>query len=260
LEFSSRDRQISSAILPIWVSFDSSAGLLRRTQPLFQTRQFTERADFQPRVMTALYWKGFHLVPSFSVRGTHWGERQESGLIKGENLNRGSSEVSVDLITPSLVRVFRKRTFLGDQLKHVIEPRASFRKVSGVLDFDKIIRFDETELLSNTTEVEISLTNRLYAKRNGEVLEALSWEIWQRRYFDPTFGGAVTPGQRNIVLSAAEVTPYAFLDQPRAYSPVVSVLRVSPRSGVAVEWRTDYDPLRGQIVNSGFSADARYGD
>ena len=69
LQFSSRDKQISERVLPIWVSFDGSAGLLRRTQPLFQTRQFTERADFQPRVTTALYWKGFHLVPSFAVRG-----------------------------------------------------------------------------------------------------------------------------------------------------------------------------------------------
>src|SRR6266566_2601390 len=106
-----------------------------------------------------------------------------------------------------------------------IEPRASFRNVSGVTDFEKLIRFDETELLSNTSEVEISLVNRLYAKRNGEVSEVLSWELWQRRYFDPTFGGAIVPGLRNVVLSSIELTPYAFLDGPRRYSPVVSVFR-----------------------------------
>jgi LPS-assembly protein len=260
LAFSSRDRQVADKVLPVWVSLDATAGLLRRTQPLFQTRQFTERADFQPRVMTALYWKGFQLVPSFSVRETHWGAREEAGRINGDNLNRGSREIFIDLITPSLARVFRKKTFLGDQIKHVIEPRASFRNVSGVMDFDKIVRFDETELLSNTTEVEISLTNRLYAKRNGEVSEVLSWEVWQRRYFDPTFGGAVVPGQRNVVLSTVELTPYTFLDQARNYSPVISVLRTTPVNGVGVEWRTDYDPLRGQIVNSSFSADARFGD
>ena len=260
VEFSSRDRQISEAVLPIWVSLDTSAGLLRRTQPLFQTRQFTERVDLQPRVMSSLYWKGFHLIPSFSVRETHWGERQESGRINGADLNRSSRQVSVDLAPPTLARVFRKKTFLGDQLKHVIEPRASFRYVAGVMDFDKVIRFDETELLSNTNEVEFSLTNRLYAKRNGEVSEVLSWELWQRRYFDPTFGGAVTPGQRNVVLSTVELTGYSFLDQPRAYSPVISVLRATPIAGVGVEWRADYDPLRAQIVNSSFSADVRHGD
>jgi LPS-assembly protein len=258
--FSARDRQISETVLPVWVSLDSSAGLLQRTQPLFQTRQFTERADFQPRVMTALYWKGFQLVPSFSVRETHWGARQESGRINGDDLNRGSREVFIDLIIPPLARVFKKKTFLGDQLKHVIEPRASYRNVSGVMDFDKIVRFDETELLSNTNEVEISLTNRLYAKRNGDVSEVLSWALWQRRYFDPTFGGAVVPGQRNVLLSTVELTPNAFLDQPRNYSPVVSVFRASPRNGVGIEWRSDYDPLRGHIVNNTLSVDARYGD
>jgi LPS-assembly protein len=260
VEFGSREKQISEKILPIWVSFDGSAGLLQRSQPLFQTRQFTERLDFQPRVMTALYWKGFQLIPSFSVRGTHYGERTESGLIRGLNLNRGSREVFVDLIAPSLARVYKRKTFLGDQLKHVIEPRASFRSVSGVLDFDKIIRFDETELLSNTTEAEISLTNRLYAKRNGEVSEVFSWELWQRRYFDPNFGGAMVPGQRNVLLSAIQLTPYAFLDQARNYSPVVSTVRAMPVPGIGIEWRADYDPLRSQVVNSSFSADARRGN
>jgi LPS-assembly protein len=132
--------------------------------------------------------------------------------------------------------------------------------VSGVMDFDKIVRFDETELLSNTTEVEISLINRLYAKRNGEVSEVLSWELWQRRYFDPYFGGVVVPGQRNVVMSTIQLTPYAFLDQARNYSPVISILRTSPISGVGLECRSDYDPVRGQIVNSTFSADARHGD
>ncbi|HTM47318.1 MAG TPA: LPS assembly protein LptD [Bryobacteraceae bacterium] len=258
--FSSRDRQVSRGALPVWVSLDTTAGLLRRTQPLFQTRQYTERADFQPRVMTAFYWKGFQLIPSFSVRETHWGAREEAGRITGSNLNRGSREVFIDLITPSLARVFRKKTFLGEQLKHVIEPRASFRNVSGVMDFDKIVRFDETELVSNTTEAEISLTNRLYAKSRGEVREIMSWTVWQRRYFDPTFGGAVIPGQRNVFDSTIQLTPYAFLDQARNYSPLVSVLRTSPLNGMGIEWRADYDPLRGQMVNSSFSADVRHGD
>src|SRR5206468_11574372 len=127
-------------------------------------------------------------------------------------------------------------------------------------DFDKVVRFDETELLSNTTEVEISLINRLYAKRNGEVSEVLSWELLQRRYFDPTFGGAVVPGQRNVVLSTVQLTPYTFLDQARNYSPVVSILRTTPINGVGVEWRADNDPLPGQMGNSRISAEARYGD
>jgi LPS-assembly protein len=131
--------------------------------------------------------------------------------------------------------------------------------VSGIDDFNRYIRFDETELLSNTNEIEYSLVNRLYVKRkSGQVDEILSWRVAQQRYFDPTFGGAIIPGQRNVVLSTEMLTGYTFLDGPRNYSPVSSVLRISPDYRLGLEWRTDYDPLRGNIVNSGFTADGRF--
>src|SRR4030095_12064915 len=98
------------------------------------------------------------------VQETHYGERQEQGNIIDQGLNRHSQEFSVDLITPSLERIFDRKTWLGDKLKHVIEPRASFRHATGINNFDEVIRFDETDLVSNTTESEISITNRVYAK------------------------------------------------------------------------------------------------
>ena len=51
------------------------------------------------------------------------------------------------------------------------------------------------------------------------------------------------------------MTGYAYLDQPRNYSPVVSALRYSYKIGM--EWRIDYDPLRGHFVNSRLRADYR---
>ncbi len=259
IEFSSRDREIWSRKLPVWVSWESSVGLMRRKQPLFQTRQVLERADFEPRIMTALRWKEFHLLPSFSFRETHWGGSWAEDRIHGRNIRRHAREFALALEAPSLARIFTAPRWLGDQLKHVIEPRAGFRWVGGVEDFDRIIRFDDTELLANTRQLEISLTNRLYAKRKGEVAEVLSWELFQHRYFDPDFGGAVQPGRRNVVMSSVDLTAYAFLDGPRSYSPVVSVMRLSPRPGFGMEWRADYDPLRHKLVNSGLTADARWG-
>jgi LPS-assembly protein len=38
---------------------------------------------------------------------------------------------------------------------------------------------------------------------------------------------------------------------------VVSALRLNPTHILGVEWRSDYDPLRGQITSSGIVADAR---
>ena len=258
VEFSSRERQVWRRVLPVWVSLESSAGLMRRTQPLFQTRQFLERTDFQPRIMTALRWKHFSLLPSFAIRQTRYGESWDGARIVGRNLNRFTREFALALEPPSLARIFGSPSWLGEALKHVIEPRASFRQVRGVTDFDRLIRFDETELVANTTEAEISLTNRLYVKRQGQTNELLSWQLWQRRYFDPDFGGAVVEGRRNVLLSSLDLTTYAFLDRPRRYSPVVSALRLAPRPGFGLEWRSDYDPLRDKVVSSSLTADARF--
>jgi LPS-assembly protein len=274
LEFSSRDKEISDAVLPIWLSFNTSGGLLSRSQPSFQTRQFVNRLDLRPELTTQINWSGFHLVSSFSARETHYGESWQpplekplfgvpqlsgKGTISGQDTNRFSRELNIDLILPSFERIFKKKTFLGDQLKHVFEPRASYTKVSGVTDFDRLIRFDDTELVANTSQVEFSITNRLYAKRGDQVSEIFSWEISQQRYFDPTFGGAVVPGQRNIFLSTADLTGYAFIDGVRTYSPIASVVRSTLVPGVSVTWRADYDPLLGRIVDSSFTGDLRRG-
>lgn len=291
VDFSSRERQIWDK-LPIWFSFDSTAGFLDRSEPHFQTGQvtqvgiatpsFTGRVDFEPRVTTAFDWKGLHIVPSFSIRETNYGAQrcevqeasvttataedpsacqanQTNELIKS-NLNRFSRQVDVDVIFPSLERVFNRKTVFGDALKHVIEPRATYRDVSGVQNFDQIVRFDSADLVSNTDQLELSLTNRIYAKHGNNVQELFTWQLREQLYFDPTFGGVVVPGQRNVVLSSIELTPFAFLNGPRHYSPLVSVLSVNPKPGLRFEWRTDYDPLLKKFVDSGFSADFRKGN
>ena len=264
-EFDSRDREINGKVLPVWVSWGTSVGLVRRNQPLFQTRQFVERLDFEPHVMTALRWKHVHLIPSFSLRDTYYGssfrtnvEKQTGGEVAGDNLNRFTKEFRADLILPTLERTFNVPRWLGTKLKHSIEPRANFRAVSGVDNFSHIIRFDEMEILSNTSEIEYSLANRLWVKnRNGEVRDWLTLEVRQRRYFDQNFGNAVVSGQRNVFQTSSELTGYSFIDRPRGYSPVISALRSQPLPSVGLEWRLDYDPLRGKITNSSLSLDAR---
>ena len=57
--------------------------------------------------------------------------------------------------------------------------------------------------------------------------------------------------------SEIETTAFAFLNRPRSASPVVSVVRVSPKPGFGIEWRTDYDRSRGGIANSELTANVR---
>jgi LPS-assembly protein len=266
---------------PLWFSFDSSAGLLYRDEPFFdptgalidryQTSQFMNRVNFAPHLMSALHFGGFHIVPRVGIDEAYYSQSQAFNAstsqvlqspvyqVIGTNLVRSSRDLSVDVIFPSLARVFSKKTVFGDKLKHVIEPRVTYNYINGIgSDFTRFIHFDETDLLANTNEVQFSLANRLYAKRGDTVTEIFSWQLWQSRYLDPTFGGALVPGQRNVFLSMAELTPYSFLVYPRSSSPVVSVMRMSPLNGLGIEWRADYDHREGRLVNSSVSLDYRW--
>jgi LPS-assembly protein len=267
VEFLEREHQIRD--LPFWFSFDSSYGLERRSQPLFQTRQFVQRGDLAPHVMTAFNWLGIHIAPSVGFRETFYdssltpSSTPTAPAVNGENVLRSSRDVTVDLALPSLERVFNtparfEKFGLGKKLKHVIEPRATYKYVTGINDFARIVRFDQTDLLSNTNEVDFSLTNRLLSKDvNGTVTDLLTWQVWYARYFDPMFGGAVVPGIRNVLASSLDLTGFAFIDGVRHQSPVVSSFRIQSRVGV--EWRADWDPVRRGLVNSGATIDVRSG-
>ncbi len=278
VDFTSRDQQISDTVLPLWVSFDSSAGLLHRSDPTedfrnsatveetaYSTGPAMPRIDADPRIMTALHWGGITLTPSFALHETYFGQSfandlQTSGTVETNavtqsGIDRFAEEAGVDITFPAIERIYNRKTFLGDKLKHVVETRATYKYVAGVTDFNRLIRFDTTELLNDTNQIEFSVTNRLYAKRGDTVSEVLTWEVAQQRYFDPTFGGALVAGQRNVTLDSLELTAYAFLSGPRNYSPISSNLRFNPLLGVSVIWQADYDPLRGGLIDSGITAD-----
>jgi LPS-assembly protein len=259
-QFITREHEIAN--LPIWVSLDSSFGLERRTQPAFQTRQFVQRVNFEPRVMTALHWLGFDLAPSVGIHEIAYDSSFNNGRVTGDDLQHFARDVSLDNSAPPVSRIFDAPKWMGRgkgaRIKHVIEPRVTYRYVSGINDFNNVIRFDDTDILSNTNEVEFSLTNRLLAKdSNGNVSEVLSWQLWYKRYLDPTFGGAVVAGQPNpdVLMSTVDLTGIPFLNGPLHQSPVVSVLRY--QSNLNLEWRTDYDPIHGGIIDSGVNVDRR---
>ena len=258
VEFLSRERQVLSGVIPVWFSLESSAGFVDRRQPDFQTRRFVDRLDIYPRLTTVFDFAGFRVMPSFAVRETNYGSSIQSGVLSGQNILRSSREVRIEVLPPALARIYNSPKWLGgDKVKHVIEPRVEYVFVDGVRDFKEIIRFDENDLLSDTNEVRVSVANRLFVKnKDGAVNEVLTWELAESRYFDPTFGGAVVAGQRNVVQSSSELSGFAFLDGPRHYSPVISTLRYQQRIGV--EWRIDYDPVRKNVSNSGFSADMHF--
>ena len=107
--------------------------------------------------------------------------------------------------------------------KHVIEPYVDYRFVNGVNDFGRFLRFDEDETLTDTNEIEYGITQRLYRRKGSDDAEEfITWHLSQKYFFDPTFGGALVPGQPNVFQTLDALTPFAFADVARRFSPIVS--------------------------------------
>ena len=221
-----------------------------------------ERLEFYPRISLPLQWEGFHLTPVLGYRVQHYGKQKEEGQISGQALNRGIGDLSVELALPALSKVFASvGPLYKGPLRHVIEPKVTFHYVNGVRDFADTLLFDESDLVTNTNALEYSITNRLFAKRQAGASpqEVLSWELKQQYYFDPAFGGALQPGQRNVFLSTLDFSGNAFLDTSRRFSPIVSVLRFRPLAHYDIEYREDYDTTLHRFTNGGILANATWG-
>ena len=244
LFLSGEERQLGNT--PLYWSFESAAEGLQRRQLGFRTAPMVGRFDLAPSLTMPVQWGGWSFRSELTLRDTFYTQQFDpvlaaaTGRAADDNLNRKSLEGSVEVRPPALSRVF-DRPWLGRKWKHVIEPRMRYDYVTGINNFSDILRFDATDVLTNTNEIEYSLVNRLYAKRVDPNLkdcdaqgmntlsiggvpqsgatpwelppiadtqpcasgprEILSWEIGQKYFFDPTFGNALSTPGQRYVFS-----------------------------------------------------------
>jgi LPS-assembly protein len=313
---SSVDRPLGRS--PFYWSFDASLTGLSRSEPglctaqsggapvctkPFRTGNLLGRFDVNPEVSLPLLFRGWSLRPELALHDTYYTERfvPFTGLAQNDPVNRQALETAVELRPPALARVFNKE-FLGRKWKHVIEPHATYRLVTGVHNFKDILHFDERDILSNTHEVEYGFVTRFFAKRTRPpkkapdcawtmsglavgaaapeqtvpwqltsslqppacppgpaVREVATWELAQKYFLDPTFGGALVPGERNVFTTTEDLTGIAFATQRRHLSPIVSRLRVETSEHTDTEWDLDYDFQLGRINASTLLANYHVG-
>ncbi len=91
------------------------------------------------------------------------------------------------------------------------------------------------------------------------VREIVTWELAQKYFLDPTFGGALVAGQRNVFATTVDLTGIAFATEPRHLSPIVSRLRVETSSHTDAEWDVDYDFQQGRASASTLLANYHVG-
>jgi LPS-assembly protein len=96
-------------------------------------------------------------------------------------------------------------------------------------------------------------------KPQPDTREVVTWELAQKYFIDPTFGGALSPGRTNVFTSTVDLTGIAFLTEPRHLSPLVSRLRIGTTTNSDLEWDADYDFFAGRVNSSTVLFNYRFG-
>jgi LPS-assembly protein len=269
LRFDALDRPLGDTDL-YW-GLNSSISHLSRAEPNFHAHN-VGRTDIYPHLSLPIVAGGWSIVPEVALRETIY-SGSETPDLTGANggtptashdpLNRSDVEASLDLRPPAVERDFTL-TGLNRTLRHVIEPELTYRYVGGIgSNAQDVLLVDTNDIATNTNEVGYSLTQRFYLQPTHPVpcrddqtaigscktpgREWASWQIAQKIFIDPNFGGAIISDRRNVFDSTLDLSGVAFLTQSRNVSPVISRLRFEAVDNLRIEWDMDYDPRLGHI-------------
>jgi LPS-assembly protein len=234
--------------LPVYLSGETSLAGVQRRDSAINTPMFVQRYDLHPVVeiptvrSSLLDWS-----QQLGFRETLYSHSRQSQLVLGDVLNRLSVEYSSRFVGPQIERDFGR-------WRHVIEPTVETRYVGGPDRFQNTIVVDDVDLVTRTNEVEYAVTNRFFTTR-----EVFSWRLAQKYFFDPTFGGAVVPGRRNVFAPVLDISGFAFVDGKRRTSPIVSTMRLSTSSSSSTDFEVDYDTRDHLFRSAGITGNANRG-
>jgi lipopolysaccharide assembly outer membrane protein LptD (OstA) len=211
------------------------------------------RYDIAPELSRPLNVSFLQLNPRVSYRYTHYTATDDgTGVFDGPALDRPYFMTAVEMRGPTFSRVFsRPGGFYSDRIKHVIGPEVTWSYRSKVDDFLAIPKFDGTDYLLGTHQVDYALVQRFLAKRAGPSgklvpYEFLTWRIQQSYYvqiannqntFDPNYSSNVFgPGGK-----------------PDHNSPILSRLRFRPTTATSADFNVEYDVNFKQVRTLGLT-------
>ena len=267
--------------LPVYWSFSGSADGVSRKETVEDLALFinevggnpiispsiVQRLDLQPRFELPLYFAGWSMTTSAAGRVTFYSNSLEPATrdVLSRNITRSYGEFEFDVRPPAFAKDFRR----GDGsffFRHVIEPYVIYRKITGVNNFNRLIRFDYVDTVADTNEIEFGVANRFFTRRSTENVsdvrvtqiegreapqlssqpyEALTITIRGKYFFDPSFGGALIPGQRNQFYPINTISGFVYGGVPRRFSPINVDARYRPRRNLFVDVRSDLDTRGG---------------
>lgn len=268
--------------IPVYYSFETAVeGVSRKETPgdlaTFRaeagrdpiiTPSVVQRFDLHPNIAVPLNFSGWTLTATLGARATYYSNSIDpaTGLVTPRDVVRGYGEVELDLRPPALARNFR-RADGSVRFRHVIEPYVIYRRVAGIDNFSRILRFDFVDAIADTNEIEYGISNRFYTRRSIESVgkkaeraarekksslatqpyEALTVTIRSKYFFDPYFGGALIPGRRNQFYPIDTFSGFTYGALPRRVSPLNVEVRYRPSERLFADFRTDIDPRGGTM-------------
>jgi LPS-assembly protein len=233
------------------------------------TPSIVQRFDFHPSLTMPLSFAGWTLTATVGARGTYYSNSIDptTHLILPRDVVRGDGEFELDLRPPALAKNFH-RSDGSVWFRHTIEPYLIYRRIAGIDDFSRVIRFDYVDAIADTNELEFGVSNRFYTRRSTESVgkkassaakrekkaplasqpyEALTITLRAKYFFDPTFGGALIPGQRNQFYPINTLSGFTYGAVPRRFTPLNIDVRYRPTRILSGDFRTDLDTHGGGL-------------
>ncbi len=252
---------------------DANAAMehLGRSEPGLHAHN-TARFDIHPSLALPLHVGEWNFIPSVAVRLTGYTSSQTPANLFGaggipqvqhDPLLRRDVEMSFDVRPPFVERDF-DLPGINRVLRHVIETELYYNYVTGIgAQAKNVLLIDTSDIATHTNEAGFSITQRFYLRplnarpcdkveteSCNQPREWASWQIAQKYFFEPSFGGALITGRRNIFDTTVNFTSTAFLTEPRSNSPIISRMRFEAINNLRIEWDFDYDPRGGHISAS----------
>jgi LPS-assembly protein len=270
--------------LPVYYSFEASAEGVSRKETVDDLIAFrrdvggdpivspsiVQRLDYHPRLQVPLYFFGVSVTASAGGRITFYSNSIDpvNRAILSRNITRGYGEFELDVRPPALFKDFHRRSGGSFFFRHLIEPYITYRRITGVNNFDRVIRFDYVDAVADTNEIEFGVSNRFFTQRSTENVssaaakatrtgqkvptstqpyEALTITVRGKYFFDRFFGGALVPGRRNQFYPINTLSGFSYGGVPRRFSPLNIEARYRPRTDIFLDLRTDLDTRGGGV-------------
>ncbi|HLM00831.1 MAG TPA: LPS assembly protein LptD [Pyrinomonadaceae bacterium] len=252
-----------------------------------------QRFDVHPQISVPFGTKYFNFTATAGMRVTYYSDSLDNlRQVVSRDEVRKYGELEFDVRPVALAKNYYDSEDDTFKFRHTIEPYLTYRLIKGVDNFNRIIRFDYTDTITDTNEIEYGVVNRIFTRRYPEAVteeaqkllrekangngsgeengkgtdgknplavqpyEIFTLTVRQKYFFDETFGEALVPGRRNQIAPITQLTFYTFGGTPRRFSPLSIDGTYRPQKTVFVNTRMDVgvenDGLRAISATVGY--------